>query len=483
MRESAGTHVGRTAATAEAMPDSESDPAPDETAAAPDDVAGVPSAAVLAPGIVGASGLLALGSIFALPWPAVALAIAATGAATLVSFGRSRPRTVTSRPRDAHARFPDAGIKSALDAQPDPAFVVDRRGRLRFANRAAGGAFGAMHLGDPLSFKLRAPAFLEALDRVSTGAAHERIAWSEKVPTERWLEAWIAPLVLPGGDARPPKAAELVLVTVRDLTESHVVERMRADFVANASHELRTPLASLTGFIDTLRGAARDDVDARDRFLAIMGEQAARMKRLIDDLLSLSRIEMRAHVPLGEDVDVGALLRDVVDTLAPVAADSGVAVETEIAVTPFLVRGDRDELVQVFANLIENALNYGASGGRIIVSVRCDRTAERPTVVASVRDFGPGIAPEHIPRLTERFYRVDVGASRARKGTGLGLAIVKHILNRHRARLSIESPAEGGAVFSVRLDALPPSQKESLAPIDISNSNDLHIHKRVTPES
>jgi two-component system phosphate regulon sensor histidine kinase PhoR len=447
------------------MPETQTEPEPPDPPLASAEAGGASRAAVLVPAAVGVTAILILAAEFALPWPAMAMAIAATGVATLAALGRSRPRTITSRPRDAHARFPDAGIKSALDALPDPAFVVDRRGRLRFANRAAGTAFGALHLGDPLSFKLRAPAFLEALDRVTTGAAHERIAWSEKVPTERWLEAWIAPLALPGGDARAAKAGELVLVTVRDLTESHMVERMRADFVANASHELRTPLASLTGFIDTLRGAAREDADARDRFLAIMSEQAARMKRLIDDLLSLSRIEMRAHVPLGEDVEVGALLRDVVDTLAPVAADSGVAVETEIAASPLLVRGDRDELVQVFANLIENAVNYGASGGRIVVAARCDRTAERPTVVATVRDFGPGIAPEHIPRLTERFYRVDVGASRARKGTGLGLAIVKHILNRHRARLSIETPPDGGALFSVRFDALPPSQEKSPSPL------------------
>lgn len=443
-------------------------------------------AVVLVPLAVGSLSIVALGVAYGVHWPVAAIAVCATAAATAVALNQTRPRTVTSRPRDAQGRFPDVGVKAALDALPEPAFVVDRRGRLRFANRAAAPAFGKLQLGDPLSFRLRAPSFLEALDRVATGAGQERIAWSEKVPTERWLEAFIAPLVMPSADVRPQKPTDLVLVTVRDLTESHMVERMRADFVANASHELRTPLASLTGFIDTLRGPAREDAAARERFLAIMGEQAARMKRLIDDLLSLSRIEMRAHVPLTDDIDVGAMLRHVVDTLAPVAADEGVAIETDIPSTPLMVRGDRDELVQVFANLVENALNYGAAGGRIVVSARCDRTGDRPAVSAAVRDFGPGIASEHIPRLTERFYRVDVGASRARKGTGLGLAIVKHILNRHRARLAIESPAGGGALFSVRLDALPLSQTDLSPLLDIHDTrdfNDLDSHKRIIDES
>ncbi|MFM9858057.1 ATP-binding protein [Pseudoxanthobacter sp. M-2] len=462
--------------TSEPIPDPDDDPPP----AAP---APSTTAVVLVPLAVGTLSIIALGAAFAVPWPAAAIAVCATGVATAVALNRARPRTVTSRPRDAHARFPDAGVKAALDALPEPAFVVDRRGRLRFANRAAAPAFGTLHLGDPLSFRLRAPSFLEALDRVSTGAAQERIAWAEKVPTERWLEAFIAPLAAPPGEARTPRGGDLVLVLVRDLTEGHMVERMRADFVANASHELRTPLASLTGFIDTLRGPAREDPEARERFLAIMGEQAARMRRLIDDLLSLSRIEMRAHVPLTDDVDVGALLRHVVETLAPVAADGGVAIESDIPEKPLPVRGDRDELVQVFANLVENAVNYGASGGRVVVTARCDRTAERPAVVVAVRDYGPGVAAEHIPRLTERFYRVDVGASRARKGTGLGLAIVKHILNRHRARLSIESPAGGGALFSVRLDALPPSQSESGSADALNDFNGLDSHKRIIGES
>ena len=462
--------------TSDPIPDPGDDPPPAPPAPST-------TAVVLVPLAVGTLSIIALGAAFAVPWPAAAIAVCATGVATAVALNRARPRMVTSRPRDAHARFPDAGIKAALDALPEPAFVVDRRGRLRFANRAAAPSFGTLHLGDPLSFRLRAPSFLEALDRVSTGAAQERIAWAEKVPTERWLEAFIAPLAAPPSEARTPRGGDLVLVLVRDLTEGHMVERMRADFVANASHELRTPLASLTGFIDTLRGPAREDPEARERFLAIMGEQAARMRRLIDDLLSLSRIEMRAHVPLTDDVDLGPLLRHVVDTLAPVAADGGVAIESDISAAPLVVRGDRDELVQVFANLVENAINYGASGGRVVVAARCDRSAERPAVVVSVRDYGPGIATEHIPRLTERFYRVDVGASRARKGTGLGLAIVKHILNRHRGRLSIESPAGGGALFSVRLEALPPSHTES-APTDAPNDfNGLDSHKRIIGES
>jgi two-component system phosphate regulon sensor histidine kinase PhoR len=224
---------------------------------------------------------------------------------------------------------------------------------------------------------------------------------------------------------------------------------MRADFVANASHELRTPLAALSGFIDTLQGPAREDAKARERFLAIMHTQASRMARLIDDLLSLSRVELSAHVRPDTLVDVVPIILEVIDGLELLAKERQVAIETDLPAGPVTIAGDREELVRVFENLIENALKYGASGGRVMVALTvAPATDGTPEVRVMVRDFGPGIAPEHLPRLTERFYRVDVGDSRAQGGTGLGLSLVKHIIGRHRGRLVIESVLKQGATFT-----------------------------------
>jgi two-component system phosphate regulon sensor histidine kinase PhoR len=244
-----------------------------------------------------------------------------------------------------------------------------------------------------------------------------------------------------------------------DLTPLHRVEEMRSDFVANASHELRTPLAALSGFIDTLLGPARADAAARERFLAIMKTQAARMARLIDDLLSLSRIELIEHVHPDTPVDLVPIVRQVVDGLQTLATDRNVEITLALPDKPALVPGDRDELTRVFENLIENALKYGASGKK--VDVGFSTSGRESEILVTIRDYGPGIAAEHIPRLTERFYRVDVTQSRAEGGTGLGLALVKHILNRHRGRLTIESEFGRGATFNVRL---PLVHSESAAP-------------------
>jgi two-component system phosphate regulon sensor histidine kinase PhoR len=233
---------------------------------------------------------------------------------------------------------------------------------------------------------------------------------------------------------------------LRDLTREQQIERMRADFVANASHELRTPLASLSGFIETLQGAARHDEAAQARFLDLMRSQADRMKRLIDDLLSLSRIEMNEHVRPSGQVDLAQVANHVRDVLAGLAADQGCEVTTSFP-GPLLVPGSRDELVQVVQNLVENALKYASSGKRIEVE---GQTVNGHAELA-VRDHGPGIAEEHLPRLTERFYRVNVQESRSRGGTGLGLAIVKHILNRHRGKLAIASEPGRGSTFTIRI--------------------------------
>jgi two-component system phosphate regulon sensor histidine kinase PhoR len=243
----------------------------------------------------------------------------------------------------------------------------------------------------------------------------------------------------------------LYVLLFKDQSEARRIDRMRADFIANASHEMRTPLASISGFIETLRGPARNDPAARDQFLQIMQNQAGRMARLIDDLLSLSRLEMKPFHRSGVRVDLRDVVESVIDSLAPLAKDSGLAVERNFADGPLEVPGDRDELYQVFENLLENACKYGQSGERIIVSIAPSKKGPEPGIDVTIRDFGPGIAEEHIPRVTERFYRVEVETSRSQKGTGLGLSIVKHILTRHNGRLTIESEPGKGAAFTVHL--------------------------------
>ena len=250
----------------------------------------------------------------------------------------------------------------------------------------------------------------------------------------------------------PGDNASFLLVTFDDVSDRQAIARMRADFVANASHELRTPLASLTGFIETLRGPARNDPQASEKFLEIMLDQARRMRRLIDDLLSLSRAEMRVHRRPTERVDLVAVLHHVRDALSPLAREHSVALAFDVPAAPVEVIGDRDELIQIFQNLVENAVRYGASGGRVDVRLE-EMPGDNPIIAVHVEDYGPGIPPEHVPRLTERFYRVDVGASREMKGTGLGLAIVKHILSRHRGHLEIESAPGEGSRFTVYLRA------------------------------
>ncbi|MGC2124625.1 MAG: ATP-binding protein, partial [Xanthobacteraceae bacterium] len=291
------------------------------------------------------------------------------------------------------------------------------------------------------------PELIEAIGRAAAEGIEQRVVYSERVPIDRWLETIVMPV------RREPSAAkpDFVLMTFHDLTPLRRVEEMRADFVANASHELRTPLAALLGFIETLQGSAREDTKARERFLAIMQEQARRMARLIDDLLSLSRIELNAHRRPDTPVDLVPIVRQVVDGLETLARDRGVTVHID-ATKALPVLGDHDELLRIFENLVENALKYGAAGKRVDIKIAPGSSADsEPEAQVSVRDYGPGIAPEHLPRLTERFYRVDVTESRAQGGTGLGLALVKHILNRHRGRLTIDSAPGAGAAFTVHL--------------------------------
>jgi two-component system phosphate regulon sensor histidine kinase PhoR len=340
-----------------------------------------------------------------------------------------------------------------VDAVPEPAVALNGAARIVHANRLAEEQFGAGRRGGHIASMSRDPGLLAAVEEVLATRQAQSVELHGRVPVERRLLATVAPI---GDTASQLREVPTLLITFRDLSEQDRLARMRADFVANASHELRTPLAYLKGSVETLLGPARDDAAARETFLKTMGEQAERMSRLVDDLLSLSRVEMREYLPPSGEADLGAVLTDVTQTLEPMAQQAGVSVSLWGLEDTGPVRGDHDELAQMFQNLIQNAIKYGREGGK--VEVRLSREPPEGRALryrVDVIDDGPGIAPQHLPRLTERFYRVNVLASREKGGTGLGLAIVKHILNRHRGELVITSELGQGSTFSVVLPGAP----------------------------
>jgi two-component system phosphate regulon sensor histidine kinase PhoR len=340
----------------------------------------------------------------------------------------------------------ESAIEIFIEALPDPCLLLNSRGAVIAFNANAASLMPGLGKNQPLSFYLRSPALNDAVAQAFNGKA-SRIDIEEKIPVERWSSFFLSPLSL----ARSGKV-DHACITIHDRTEQKRSERMRVDFVANASHELRTPLASLLGFVETLRGPARNDEISREHFLQIMQLQAKRMSRLIDDLLSLSRIEMHLHVQPETPLEIAPLLQSTLDGLKPLAAERGVELVLRKPDERLMVQGDRDELFRAFENLIENAIKYGESGKKVEVEVRAPlKNAPEKMIRVSVRDFGPGIAAAHLPRLTERFYRVDEASSREKGGTGLGLAIVKHILNRHRGSLEIESRPGQGSVFTALL--------------------------------
>jgi two-component system, OmpR family, phosphate regulon sensor histidine kinase PhoR len=340
-------------------------------------------------------------------------------------------------------------IETLIGGLPGPAIVLDLDGRVLAFNEAAAGIAPSLRRGEPALITLRMPELVEAIRRATTSSTPQRVEFFERVPLDRWFEAFVTPVRLPDSAEDP---SDILLMTFNDLTPLRRVEEMRADFIANASHELRTPLAALLGFIETLQGTAKDDAAARAKFLSIMQGQATRMARLIDDLLSLSRIELNAHLQPNTAVDLAPIVRQVADGLQTLARDREVTIKVTVPADSVIVLGDRDELIRALENLVENALKYGAAGKRVDITLSRGQTrAGTPEARMAVRDYGPGIAPEHLPRLTERFYRVDVADSRAQGGTGLGLALVKHVLNRHGGRVSIESTLGEGATFTMHL--------------------------------
>lgn len=335
--------------------------------------------------------------------------------------------------------FHAATTRTMIEALGAPVVLLDEQGVAQALSPAMRALIPGLEVGKLLALVLRDPDLNDAIEQVAEEGGRKTVELVERVPFERAFRIHIAAL----GEGR----RWATLLTFQDLSEQRVIERMRVDFVANASHELRTPLASLLGFVETLQGPARNDERARERFLGIMREQGLRMARLVDDLLSLSRIEQRAHVAPDTPVDLANIAREIVDSLALMAREREVTLTLNTPREPLQVPGDRDELLRLMENLVENAIKYGKQGGEVVITV----AAGESEASVHVRDDGPGIAPEHLPRLTERFYRIDTAASREAGGTGLGLAIVKHIVLRHRGRLTIESKPGEGATFKAIL--------------------------------
>ena len=385
----------------------------------------------------------------AAPWPLLAAALLGWALTIYVAARRdtrARVRLAQAERRVQAVEHEAAALRRELRAEqetlerlPDPVIIFAGNRSVQRLNAAARTAFGPS-----LSALLRHPSFRAALERATAEGIDQFPELSLPVPIARELHAAVLAMPGEGGPKR-------VLAVLSDRTRDRAVERMRADFVTNASHELRTPLASLLGFIDTLRGPAADDPAAQSRFLGIMAEQASRMNRLIDDLLSLSRIELSEHLPPSGRVTPADLIARMTVAFSPQLAARGTALEAELASDLPDLPGDADQLDQVLQNLLDNAIKYGREGGTVRLSAQRAAWAGQSGVMLSVQDEGRGIPRAHIPRLTERFYRVDAHRSRAVGGTGLGLAIVKHIVNRHRGHLGIDSTEGVGTTVNVWL--------------------------------
>ena len=428
-------------------------------------------------------GAFAVSCILALAAAGLANAPAALAGALLVTACAiaitlrpvRRQRLPPDRPPTARAApfalmMETLGDPILLVSGTDPYDFGDRR--YLFANAAARDLLRLQREEGPLTTAVRAPEVLAAVEEALFAGVATHADWHSRGAQERFWRTRIVPLPSAGD---PAAQARLVLLTFHDETEIRRGEATRADFLANASHELRTPLASLAGFVETLRGHARDDAAARDKFLAIMQGQAERMRHLIDDLMSLSRIELTEHIRPSGRIDVVATVVDVIDALSPQAGQRQVTFALDLPPAGSAIAvGDRDQIVQVAQNLIENAIKYTTPGGVVSVSVDVavdaraaaaprdlaraqlslltpDRAAGQSYVALHVRDTGEGIARNHLPRLTERFYRVEGQKVREGRGTGLGLAIVKHIVNRHRGGMAVESGLGAGSIFTIYL--------------------------------
>lgn len=343
-------------------------------------------------------------------------------------------------------------LGTVLEALPDAVLLVDGRGTIVEANPTARRTFGLERVGVPFARATRDPGVVVALKAAIDTGTGSTVVFS---PVDDQLKSFAA-RIQPLESSEGGRGAIIVL---REQGEQLLIEKMRSDFVANASHEIKTPLAAIIGIIETVRGPARDDPLARDMFLATMAEEANRMKRLVDDLLSLSQIELTARRPPSTRVGLAEVLEGTLARMRPVAENARVRLVLDAAASLPDIVADADQLHQLLNNLVDNAIKYGGCDKEVRIELRlldkapptAGPVAGRPAVEIAVVDRGEGIAPEHLPRLTERFYRVDKGRSRKVGGTGLGLAIVKHIVRRHQGHLSIESAVGRGSRFSVLL--------------------------------
>lgn len=341
------------------------------------------------------------------------------------------------------------GVSEILDAISDAAMLLDGQGRVAVTNAAASTYFGAWVKGQSYISVLRQPALLEPVEDAFFHRKEGRARFVHlEGEVETQFDVKITPLPALAERGRAP-----VLLVFRDDSDLSAGAAMRADFVANVSHELKTPLTAALGFIETVLGPARDDAATRERFLHLTAQELSRMSRLVSDLLSLSRLEERSRQRPETTLDLVPLLSEAVELLDAVAQDVNVRLTVD-AVPEAPAKADRDQILQVLTNLIENGIKYGARPGQVriaLTEVPHEPVIRGPAWRLAVTDEGAGVAPEHLPRLTERFYRVDAGRSRTEGGTGLGLAIVKHIVNRHRGRLRIESALGRGTTVTIIL--------------------------------
>ena len=346
-------------------------------------------------------------------------------------------------------------IATLLQAIPLASLLIGRGERILGANDRATALLGPGLIGRHFITAIRQPTVLDAVEASLRDRETRQTRYlSSAGAQDTAFAVTCSPVETEAGSG--------VLLCFEDVTHLEQVGQMRRDFVANVSHELRTPLTALLGFIETLRGPARNDPAATERFLGTMQVEASRMERLVKDLLSLSRVEAQERVRPTDRVDLVRLMRAAIHATRPIADEAGVEIAFETTLSDVTVPGDADQLHQILTNLIENAIKYGGPGKTVtlMLEAHADHPALRgPSAVISVIDQGPGIEEVHIPRLTERFYRIDSHRSREMGGTGLGLAIVKHIVNRHRGRLKVHSELGQGTRFDVILPSRPTAQQ------------------------
>ena len=332
-------------------------------------------------------------------------------------------------------------VKGLLNILPSPYILIDRNGRLTFINAEAKSIVPDSQIGSHISNVFRSPVFLSAVENAIHKDKEKILSFEIETPQFRQLKAHIFFI----SSSKMPNSFNDIFIQFTDESTHIRSEKIRTDFVANASHELRTPLTSIMGYIETLQGHAKKDVKMQKVFLDLMNKQAGKMERLISDLMSLSRLEIDELKPISSTCSVKEIIEELVNSLKPLSVDNNVSLSFKIPKNFSSVIGDPSQLRQLFSNLIENAIKYSGKKSKVNIYISKEKNKDMFGVV--VEDNGHGIAPEHLSRLTERFYRANSSAEIEKEGTGLGLSIVKHILIRHRGKLQIDSKLGKGSKF------------------------------------